>query len=283
MHGVYFVLLVLLLVLLLSIACPRAFFNLFFSTTPFLNKHFKQQEPPPQPPPSQVFHVSDVVEPSEPLWAKDAFLKEASWAHHPSVMARIKLVLGLDSCAQASGMSGMGSLPVSGVSTGGVAGAEGRGVGRKGSYHDKGSSNGQNKAHQKNIRNKNKKEKKESFSPSSSPSSSLSSVPSLVVFGTEDHFTQRGSLELHAALVAANHNDRHHHDNDDDGFAEETEHGEEEAIAAAAAAKNGGSSQVGGGGGGARRELLGLPGGHLPHVSSPKQFAHAVTDFIRSL
>ncbi len=41
-------------------------------------------------------HASDVVESSEPAWARSLFVKEASWAHHASVMQRIKIVAGLD-------------------------------------------------------------------------------------------------------------------------------------------------------------------------------------------
>jgi len=41
-------------------------------------------------------HASDVVESSEPAWVRSLFVKEASWAHHASVMQRIKLVAALD-------------------------------------------------------------------------------------------------------------------------------------------------------------------------------------------
>ena len=41
-------------------------------------------------------HASDVVEASEPAWARSLFVKEASWAHHASVMQRIKIVAALD-------------------------------------------------------------------------------------------------------------------------------------------------------------------------------------------
>ena len=41
-------------------------------------------------------HASDVVESSEPAWARSLFVKEASWAHHASVMQRIKIVAALD-------------------------------------------------------------------------------------------------------------------------------------------------------------------------------------------
>ena len=41
-------------------------------------------------------HASDVVESSEPSWARSLFVKEASWAHHASVMRRIKIVARLD-------------------------------------------------------------------------------------------------------------------------------------------------------------------------------------------
>jgi pimeloyl-ACP methyl ester carboxylesterase len=41
-------------------------------------------------------HASDVVEASEPAWARSLFVKEASWAHHASVMRRIKIVAALD-------------------------------------------------------------------------------------------------------------------------------------------------------------------------------------------
>ena len=41
-------------------------------------------------------HASDVVESSEPAWVRSLFVKEASWAHHASVMQRIKIVAALD-------------------------------------------------------------------------------------------------------------------------------------------------------------------------------------------
>ena len=41
-------------------------------------------------------HASDVVEASEPAWVRSLFVKEASWAHHASVMQRIKIVASLD-------------------------------------------------------------------------------------------------------------------------------------------------------------------------------------------
>lgn len=41
-------------------------------------------------------HVHDVCEPSDPRWAKDLLIREAAWADHASVMARIKIVNELD-------------------------------------------------------------------------------------------------------------------------------------------------------------------------------------------
>jgi len=41
-------------------------------------------------------HVYDVCEPDDPRWAKDLFIREASWADHASVVARIKIVNELD-------------------------------------------------------------------------------------------------------------------------------------------------------------------------------------------
>ena len=41
-------------------------------------------------------HVSDVVEASEPTWVRNVFIKEASWAHHHSVIARLNIVIPLD-------------------------------------------------------------------------------------------------------------------------------------------------------------------------------------------
>ena len=45
-------------------------------------------------------HASDVVEASEPAWARSLFVKEASWAHHASVMARLSIVIPLDITAR---------------------------------------------------------------------------------------------------------------------------------------------------------------------------------------
>jgi hypothetical protein len=42
------------------------------------------------------FHVDDIMEPTEPRFVRQLFLKEASYAHFYSVMARIKLVSRLD-------------------------------------------------------------------------------------------------------------------------------------------------------------------------------------------
>eukprot|EP00903_Cladosiphon_okamuranus_P013235 g12341.t2 len=47
-----------------------------------------------------IFHLPDVVEKHEPLWAKHLFLKEASWADHWSVMARTKVALAFDTTAE---------------------------------------------------------------------------------------------------------------------------------------------------------------------------------------
>eukprot|EP00752_Nemacystus_decipiens_P008312 g7430.t1 len=47
-----------------------------------------------------IFHLPDVVEEHEALWAKHLFLKEASWADHWSVMARTKVALAFDSTAE---------------------------------------------------------------------------------------------------------------------------------------------------------------------------------------
>ncbi|KAH8097818.1 hypothetical protein JL720_732 [Aureococcus anophagefferens] len=45
-------------------------------------------------------HASDVVEASEPEWVTNFFIKEASWAHHASVMARLSIVIPLDITAR---------------------------------------------------------------------------------------------------------------------------------------------------------------------------------------
>lgn len=105
-------------------------------------------------------HVYDVVEPSEPEWVKQLFIKEASFAHFYSVMSRIKIVAKLDISNK---------------------------VGRI-------------------------------------------TAPSLVVYGEDDHFTKKGCLELHSLLPNS--------------------------------------------------EIASLPGGHLPHVTSPLEFVHLVEEFL---
>lgn len=41
-------------------------------------------------------HASDVVEATEPAWVRSLFVKEAAWAHHASVMRRIRIVAKLE-------------------------------------------------------------------------------------------------------------------------------------------------------------------------------------------
>ena len=48
--------------------------------------------------------VDDVVERFEPTWMRDWFIREASWAHHYSVIARIKMILRLDICERIEGV-----------------------------------------------------------------------------------------------------------------------------------------------------------------------------------
>lgn len=105
-------------------------------------------------------HVYDVVEPSEPNWVKQLFIKEASFAHFYSVMSRIRIVSKLD-----------------------ISNKVGRIV-----------------------------------------------APSLVIYGEDDHFTKKSCLELASLLPNA--------------------------------------------------EVASLPGGHLPHVTSPLQFVKLVNDFL---
>lgn len=106
-------------------------------------------------------HVDDVVEPFEPSFVRQMFLKEASFAHFFSVLARIRLASTLDIAAQ---------VP--------------------------------------NIQ-----------------------TPTLVVYGESDHFTKKDSFQLHSLLP--------------------------------------------------RSEMKSLPGGHLAHIASPKQFVQMVRDFVQ--
>uniref|UniRef100_A0A7S2XZC0 AB hydrolase-1 domain-containing protein n=1 Tax=Fibrocapsa japonica TaxID=94617 RepID=A0A7S2XZC0_9STRA len=105
-------------------------------------------------------HVDDVIEPHEPEWVKQFFKKEASWAHHYSVMARLKLVIPLNMAVE------VGYLP----------------------------------------------------------------HKVLIIYGQDDHFTRKGSEHLHQIIQAS--------------------------------------------------EIVAMPGGHLPHVTSPKLFAELVENFI---
>ena len=41
-------------------------------------------------------HVYDVCEPHDPQWAKDAFIREAAWADHASVVARTRIAVDVD-------------------------------------------------------------------------------------------------------------------------------------------------------------------------------------------
>jgi len=109
-----------------------------------------------------TFHVDDVVEKFEPSWMRDFFVKEAGWAHHYSVLARIKIILRLDICEQVESIQ----------------------------------------------------------------------QRTLVVYGEHDNFTKHGSLELLEHLP--------------------------------------------------RAEPHALPGGHLPHLTSPKPFSEALLAFLAS-
>lgn len=104
-------------------------------------------------------HVDDVVEPFEARSVRQLFLKEASFAHFFSVLARIKLAATLDIAARVPRIQ----------------------------------------------------------------------TPTLVVYGEDDHFTKKDSFQLHSLLP--------------------------------------------------RSELKSLPGGHLAHLTSPKQFARFVKEF----
>lgn len=105
-------------------------------------------------------HVDDVVEPFESHFVKQLFIKEASFAHFHSVMARIKLASTLDITARVPGIQ----------------------------------------------------------------------APTLVVYGQQDHFTKEASMQLHRLLPHS--------------------------------------------------ELRSLPGGHLAHVTAPKEFARLVSDSV---
>ena len=101
-------------------------------------------------------------------------------------------------------------------------------------------------------------------------------VPVLVVYGNEDNFTKAGSLELHHHLAngtaTSSNSDRPASTTD---TIEGTETAEIAGIggAAEALAPRGSSSVV---------QLLALPGGHLPHVTRPRDFAAAALRFFRS-
>lgn len=105
-------------------------------------------------------HVDDVVEPFEPRFVRQLFIKEASFAHFHSVMARIRLASTLDITHRVPSIQ----------------------------------------------------------------------TPTLVVYGQDDHFTKDASLQLHRLLPHS--------------------------------------------------ELRSLPGGHLAHVTAPKEFARLVADYV---
>jgi pimeloyl-ACP methyl ester carboxylesterase len=107
-------------------------------------------------------HVQDIMEPTEPRFVRDLFLKDAGSAHFPSVMARISIVSTLDMVEKTKKIT----------------------------------------------------------------------APVLVVYGSEDHFTKQSSIELHSIL--------------------------------------------------SNSQLVSLPGGHLPHLTSPKKFAEMSMVFIGS-
>lgn len=154
------------------------------------------------------FHADDVVEAFEPPWMRDFFVKEASWAHHHSVMARIGQVIALDMCTATEAAAAW---------TGATMRSSGGGGG---------------------VTRKHVEER------SGRP------VPALVVYGNDDNFTKNGSLELHHRIAKA-------------------------SIA----------GRLPRGPRGARPtvELLGLPGGHLPHVTRPREFAQTAVRFFRSV
>lgn len=106
-------------------------------------------------------HVGDVIEPHEPKWVKDFFKKEASWAHHYSVMARLSIVIPLDILEKVKAIK----------------------------------------------------------------------HPTLLLYGKDDHFTGKDSLILNKAIPNS--------------------------------------------------RMVGLPGGHLPHLTNPKSFAAEVQAFLK--
>lgn len=60
-------------------------------------------------------HVKDVCESGDPDWAKNLFIREASWADRPSVIARIKIVSKVDLRDRISGITAPTLLLVGGA------------------------------------------------------------------------------------------------------------------------------------------------------------------------
>lgn len=104
-------------------------------------------------------HSDDVVEKTEPLFVRELFIKEATFAHFYSVMARIKIVYKLNIVENT-----------------------------------------------KTIKS-----------------------PTLIIYGKDDHFTRKDSLSLHELIAGS--------------------------------------------------QIKSLPGGHLPHITSPKEFASMISNF----
>ena len=105
-------------------------------------------------------HVEDVLEPHEPQFAKQLFIKEASAAHFYSVMSRIKIISKLDIADEVKAIE----------------------------------------------------------------------APTLLIYGDDDHFTKKDSIALNSLIPNS--------------------------------------------------ELVSMPGGHLPHVTSPLLFANIIKNFI---
>eukprot|EP01038_Epipyxis_sp_PR26KG_P009116 gene9116-12297_t len=105
-------------------------------------------------------HVYDVVEPNEPLLVRNLFIKEATYAHFYSVMARIRIVATLDIIEKTKQLT----------------------------------------------------------------------CPTLIIYGESDHFTQKQSFQLYELI------------------------------------KN--------------SSIRSLPGGHLPHITSPREFVQLIYEFL---
>ena len=189
-------------------------------------------------------HAGDVVEASEPAWQRDLFVKEASYAHHPSVRRPGPATTTATTALKLTPMP-----PTKCHLRATAAAAD-----------DDDDDVDDDDVCQVMARLEAVLTLDSCDDLAAAAAAGRLPSSTVVAYGADDTFTRAGSLELFAAL---------------------TEHGGGGGGGGGGGSGSGGGARGGGGGapaGGGRVALLALPGGHLPHLGAPARFAAAVAD-----